>query len=217
MIARLLVLTVTFASASAYLLHASQAEPVVARAGLSGLPLQIGEWQGRDAALDDRVVRMLGVDDLTNRTYSRATDAVGLYIGFYQSQREGSAIHSPMNCLPGSGWNPLSRTRINIPVRGTEMAEPRNIEVNRITIAKGLDRQVVLYWYQSHGRIVASEYWGKIYTVWDTLKIHRTDAALVRVVSPVTGTGPEAEAAAVAAATDLVQSMFPLLPKYLPL
>ncbi len=218
MIARLLILSLTFLAASAYLTVKSQAEPTMARESLSEVPLRIDDWRAREGApLDNRVVQMLGVDDFVNRIYVGPGAAAGLYIGFYKSQREGSAIHSPMNCLPGAGWNPVSRTQLAIPVRETESAAAtRTVEVNRITIAKGLDRQVVLYWYQSHGRIVASEYWGKIYTVWDTIKLNRTDAALVRVVVPVLGSDAKAEQAAADAGIQFVQSLFPLLHKYLP-
>jgi EpsI family protein len=97
---------------------------------------------------------------------------------------------------------------ISIPVEG---GDP--IEVNRIVISKGLDQQLVLYWYQSHGRVVASEYWGKIYTVLDALRTNRTDAALVRVICPV---GGAAEAKAEREAVRFVQSFFPLLDDYLP-
>jgi EpsI family protein len=116
--------------------------------------------------------------------------------------------------LPGAGWNPVDRSRINIQVgTGTGM---RNIEVNRIMIQRGLDRQLVLYWYQAHGRIVASEYWGKIYTVVDTIRLNRTDAALVRVMIPISGSGAQAEHSVERAAVQFVQSLFPLLPRYLP-
>jgi EpsI family protein len=86
--------------------------------------------------------------------------------------------------------------------------------VNRVTIAKGLDRQLVLYWYQSHRRVVASEYWGKVYTVLDSVRYNRTDAALVRVVTPLLDGEPveAVERRAVA----FVQSLFPLLPRHLP-
>jgi EpsI family protein len=218
MITRLLILTTLFISASTYLVVASQREPEVPRQVLAEVPLRIDDWRAREASpLDNRVVQMLGVDDFVNRIYLGPEAAAGLYIGFYKSQREGSAIHSPMNCLPGAGWKPMTRTTISVPVRESENAQQtRAVEINRITIAKGLDKQVVLYWYQSHGRVVASEYWGKIYTVWDTIKINRTDAALVRIIVPVVGADEKAERAAAEAGVAFVQSLFPLLSRYLP-
>ena len=61
----------------------------------------------------------------------------------------------------------------------------RKVPINLYLLRKGLDQQLVLYWYQSHGRIVASEYWGKFYLVYDALRLNRTDAALVRITIPV--------------------------------
>ena len=100
-------------------------------------------------------------------------------------------MHSPLNCLPGAGWLPVRQDRTTIQVRTS--GTTRDIEVNNFVIEKGLDRQAVLYWYQSHGRVVASEYWGKVYTVLDAMRHNRTDGSLVRVVVPVAGPGPEAE------------------------
>jgi EpsI family protein len=61
----------------------------------------------------------------------------------------------------------------------------RTLPVNYYVLAKGQDRQVVLYWYQSHGRVVASEYWAKIYLVWDAIRLNRADALMIRVIAPV--------------------------------
>ena len=105
---------------------------------------------------------VLGVDDYARRTYAaRASRWVGLYIGYYDSQRQGDTVHSPLNCLPGAGWTPVSQDRATRRVKDTAAAAAnREITINRFVIQKGLDRQLVLYWYQSHGRVMASEYLG---------------------------------------------------------
>jgi EpsI family protein len=111
----------------------------------------------------------------------------------------------------------VDRTTISIPVTPTlDSASERPIEINRITIQKGLDRQVVLYWYQAHGRVIGSEYLGKIYTVLDAVRMNRTDAALVRIISPVPSLDVQGHDAAEKAAINFVQSVFPLLSQYLP-
>jgi EpsI family protein len=112
-----------------------------------------------------------------------------------------------MNCLPGAGWEPLSRQRLRIDV-GTAML----IDSNRYVIQKGLEKQLVLYWYQSHGRTVSSEYTAKAYLVLDSLRWGRSDAALVRIVSPI---GRD-EGAAGRSAVDFVRALQPVLAKYLP-
>jgi EpsI family protein len=139
---------------------------------------------------------------------------VGLYVGYYQSQRQGDTMHSPLNCLPGAGWLPISQKRIEINV--ADEHGPRTVLVNDFVIEKGLDRQVVLYWYQSHGRVVASEYWGKIYTVVDAVRLNRSDGALVRLVVPIGANTPDAQAKAEASAVAFAQAIFPQLGRYLP-
>jgi EpsI family protein len=86
--------------------------------------------------------------------------------------------------------------------------------VNRYVIQKGLDRQLVLYWYQSHGRVVANEYWSKLYLIGDAVRLNRTDAALVRVIIPAPE--GEGEARAERQAIEFVRALFPTLTAFLP-
>ncbi len=101
-------------------------------------------------------------------------------------------------------------------VRDVPAGPTRSIEVNRVVIQKGLDRSLVLYWYQTHGRVVASEYWGKVYTVLDAIRYNRTDAALVRVIAPVGEGGAEPLLRAQHAAEAFAGDVFTELPKFLP-
>jgi EpsI family protein len=155
-------------------------------------------------------MKTLGADQYVSRVYGGPKAQVaGLYIGYYRTQRQGDTIHSPLNCLPGAGWQPVSAGRVSIPIDGREP-----IEVNRYIVQKGEERQLVLYWYQSQGRVVASEYWGKVYLVLDAIRTRRSDAALIRVTSPI-GTG-ETEDEAAQYAVDFVRTLFPRLVEHLP-
>jgi EpsI family protein len=212
-----MIVAVLFVAAAAYLATASKAEELPPREPLSRLSMSIDQWNGRrDADFTPEILAVLGVDDYITRTYVRAdSPALGLYIGYHTSQRQGDTIHSPLNCLPGAGWEPLELGRKIIPVpSGDATASPRGIEVNRVVIGKGLDRALVLYWYQSHRRIVASEYWGKVYTVLDSVRYNRTDAALVRIVVSV----PNGMSTQMAEdeATTFAQALFPRLLPHLP-
>ncbi len=226
MLKKAILVSLVLLAGSAYLGMASKAEPVPIRRALDDLPMTLGAWEGQPAApMDSRVLAVLGVDDYLQRVYvSPERVTIGLYIGYYQSQRQGDTIHSPLNCLPGAGWNPVERAHITIPVEdepvtngSEEIGIPsRAIEVNSIVIQKGLDRQLVVYWYQSHGRVVASEYWGKIYTVLDAIRTNRTDAALVRVIASIAGLDKQAQKSASDHAIRFVKQLFPLLKDYLP-
>ena len=212
MTARILILCACLLGGSAYIGWASRPEAIPPRDSLASLPMQLGLWQGRPAPdMTDSVLAILGVDDYANRYYTGPRGgALSLYVGYYKSQRQGSSIHSPLNCLPGAGWNPVKKEFLEVPVEGG------SIEVNRIVISKGLDKQVVLYWYQSHGRAVASEYRAKVYTVLDAMRTGRTDAALVRVISPAASLEPAAEEAAGRRAIEFVQLLYPYLNRYVP-
>ena len=218
MIGRASLLAVCLLATSAYLGHAAKAEPTPIRQPLSELPRTVGEWTGTvEPDFTPNILAILRVTDYTSRTYaSPANGVVGLYVGYYATQRQGASIHSPLNCLPGAGWIAVQQGRQTLDVESSPNGPKRTIEVNRVVIEKGLDRQLVLYWYQSHGRVVASEYWGKVYTVTDAIRLNRTDAALVRVIAPVSSREPEAVDAGDRAATAFAKALFPQLGRFLP-
>jgi EpsI family protein len=209
---RLAVLTCSFLAAAAGAARLDHPERPPLRSPLADMPVQLGPWTGAPApSIASDVVSTLGVDDYVNRIYSAANAApVALYVGYYESQRQGDTMHSPLNCLPGAGWQPVTRGRATLTLPGSPP-----IVVNQLVIEKGLDREAVMYWYQSHGRVVASEYWSKAYLIWDALRFNRSDAALVRVISPIANEDASAHAAA-DRLTQFVAVMFPQLERLLP-
>jgi EpsI family protein len=215
MIPRITILSAALLLSVALVATASRTEAVPARVSLKLFPMTVGDWRGQDQPeFSPEILAVLGADEYLNRAYVSAAGRIGLYVGFYESQRQGDTIHSPMNCLPGAGWQPVSSDYIEIPV--TSRGTPRRISVNYYVIEKGLDRHVVLYWYQSHDRVIANEYRSKIFMVLDAVRLNRTDAALVRVVSPGIGPGRSTHDAASSVAVDFVKQTFPLLERYLP-
>lgn len=216
MLSRALTLFACLVISAGVVARADRAEPVQIRQTLDRFPITLGEWSGvPQAPFPKDILAILGVDDYLTRVYFTANRAegAGLYIGYYQSQRQGDTMHSPLNCLPGAGWEPVSKSflSVNVPLA----AASRDIEINRYVIRKGLERQLVLYWYQAHDRVVASEYWGKFYMVADAMQMNRTDGALVRVIIPVTGNDP-GETRAEATGIRFVRMMFPHLAEFLP-
>ena len=211
MTVRLFTLCACFLLSAGYIGYAMEPEEVPLRQPFSLMPEQAGRWVGRPAQpLTQPVLDVLGVDDHVNRVYyGSPSEVTALYVGYYQSQREGDTMHSPMNCLPGSGWLPIHTSYVDVTV--PDRATP--ITVKRVVIEKGLEQQVVLYWYQSHGRVIGNEYWSKVVMVYDAFRFNRSDAALVRVVAPITAEG---EAAADKLAVEFVQSVFPQLEHHLP-
>jgi EpsI family protein len=216
MIARLWITTALLLATAGYLVSAQQPE-IALKASLSTVPMRISEWRGvTDPPFTRDILDVLGVDEYVARTYVTRSDLfVNLYVGFYKSQRQGDTIHSPLNCLPGAGWLPVEQARTTVNV-SDHTGAARAITVNQFVIQKGLEKQLVLYWYQSRGRVVASEYTSKVYMVADAIRLNRTDAALVRVVTPIASDNTSDRVSAIGRAQHFVQGVFPELTRVLP-
>ncbi len=208
MLLRACIVAVLLVAASAYATGAGRTEVPVARQELAHLPSRLGVWRGVDTeALADDIVVKLGVDDYVSRRYVRAdAPPVALYVGYYHSQRQGDTIHSPQNCLPGAGWQPVESGRH---VLGSGDSA---VEVNRYVISKGLNQQVVFYWYQGRGRTIANEYANKFFLMLDAARLGRTNGALVRIIAPVVST----PAAATAELNQFAAALLPQLTPHLP-
>jgi EpsI family protein len=196
--------------ASALVLKTStQGEAVPLRRTLDEFPTTIGGWRGQEATvLEVEVLNILRASDYLMRRYVDASGrAAWLYIGYWQTQRKGAQIHSPKNCLPGSGWEPLEASSLAISLPGGRL-----LPVNRFVIQKGGEREVVLYWYRAQGEDVAGEVSAKISMVTSAITRHRTDGALVRVSSSVNGTVAETSDRL----ESFVRAMYPVLALYLP-
>ena len=186
---RRLAVCVLLVAATGALRHVLAA-PADYSVDLSRLPATMGEWHGEPGApLDASVVRLLAADSYINRTYSTAAAApVDLYIAFYAGQKPGDSIHSPLNCLPGTGWEPVA-----VSTRALPLPEGGTGSARQMVVRKDDQQALVLYWYQVHGRMVASEWSSKLYLLADGVRLHRTDAALVRIVVPIERTVEAAE------------------------
>jgi len=206
------ILTVVILLAAAALNHyLSKPDISLPRKSLAEFPRELGDWSVvSDQRMDDGSMRILQVDDYILRNYRNSEGKViGLYIGYFKSQREGKGIHSPRQCLPGAGWVPLDSMVYEVVAPSHN---PGTVPINKFIMGKGLDRQLYLFWYHGRGRIYASEYWNKIYLIWDGLTKRRTDGALVRVNNPVLGNTEDA----LKTQSDFIQLLLPLLKEYVP-
>lgn len=181
-IARVLTLLLVL-QGGAYYAAAFRTEKTPLVPPLSVFPTSLNDWyMTAEVPPDPQVESVLKADDQLDRRYvNRATGgAVSFFVAFFKTQRYGQAPHSPKNCLPGAGWEPVVDS--TLPIR---IAQPsRRIEVHKYVVQMGDRQDVALYWYQSHNRVIASEYWAKIWLVLDSIRYRRSDTALVRVIVP---------------------------------
>lgn len=183
---------------------------------LTQMPETIGGLTATDIPLSQDTLSVLGDGRFLNRVYSRngpngqvVGAPVSLFIGYFPTQRTGQSIHSPQNCLPGSGWAFLSSQVITL-----QAPDGRPYPVGEYLIGNAGQKQVVLYWYLAHGRSLANDYLAKAYMMIDAIRWNRTDGALVRVVTPVAPNEPVE--AAQQRAIGFTNEMTPLLPRFIP-
>jgi len=188
----------------------SYGEAVPIHKPLAQFPQTVGEWSGQtDATLEPDVLDILKLNDYLLRHYrDTAGQDLWLYIGYWDTQRKGAQIHSPKHCLPGGGWEPLEAAVVPISFGD---ASP-GLMVNRYVLQKDNLQQVVSYWYQSRGEVVAKEIDAKLQLISNAIRYNRTDGALVRVTSPVKTSVEETFARQV----QYIRALRPVLREFLP-
>lgn len=202
-------LTLVVAVQAVLFYTASHGESTPLPAPLRDFPTVFGAWTMHDEApVDAETEAILRADDTMARDYVSREGEANLFIAYFKTQRQGQSPHSPKNCLPGSGYQPSESGRIDVPVAGG------SININRYVVSRGEDESVVLYWYQSQGRVIADEFAAKFYLIADSIRHHRSDTSLVRVVVPVTDRMPRELASRTA--VDFVQAAYPVVNAWLP-
>jgi EpsI family protein len=177
---------------------------------LGGFPLSLGNWRFYQEGVVDQETRdFLKADDLLDRDYGNAATKrrASLFVAAFRTLSTGVGPHSPKNCLPGNGWSSLLSDKLTL------QTPSGPITVNRYVVGRGAERALVLYWYQSRGRVVASEYKAKLWSIADAIRLNRTDTALVRVVVPI---HDEDQEEATSTAVNFVQALFEPLRRLLP-
>lgn len=196
--------------ATAILLKARKGAGIDEHVG--SLPSQIGTWTGTGIPISQEELDILGPGEYLQRDYQNANQpgpSINLFIPFFPAQSAGDTIHSPDHCLLGAGWFPVSRERIRL-----ARPDGSSIPVNRYVVSNAGERQLVLYWFQAHGRVVASEWWAKYYLISDAIHKDRSDGGMVRLMTPMLdGESPEA---AQARMMQFGSQLLPLLDNYIP-
>ena len=184
--ARVAVVLTLFAVTWYLLQMTSGVHAVPIKQSLSLFPHQLGSYHLANSFQSSaEVLELLGVDDYIQYNYlGEENSRINLYVGYYKAVGVSGGYHSPKNCLPGGGWgiNEVKNVVLQVGIEGN-----KEETVSQMLIRNGDDYQVVFYWYQNRGRIIASEYWEKVYLVMDALTKGRRDGTFVRIMTTVKG------------------------------
>ncbi|MDX2150565.1 MAG: EpsI family protein [Bryobacteraceae bacterium] len=206
-----LILAAVLAAQAAFYYSKSHAEVIPATPPWAEFPQQIGRWRAvAEIPVDEVVLEELRPDDYMSRTYTRegGTTALNVFIGYFNTQRTGRAPHSPRNCLPGAGWEPMWSESIKIPI-----PEHGDLNVTQFLVQKNRSKLAVLYWYQSAGWAAGNEYLAQFYAIPELLSHGRTDVALVRVIVPASA---EKDSGGFATAIEFTKILYPLVKAHIP-
>ena len=177
-------------------------------------PLTLGEWRGSTYRLDSDVEGVLAASDYLNAAYVNLDSGkdVSQFVAFYESQTEGSGIHSPEVCLPVGGWEIFSLEPFEVDMSGTPYG---TFTLNRAVIQKGVSKQLVYYWFEQRGNRFVNDFKAKASVIVDSLRIGRTDGALVRFITPIGE--DETPEQADARLQSFMRESLPNLPRFVPL
>ena len=171
--------------------------------GQKGIDLKVSKAEQRVAGMSSYVLRAFSP---SGNQLDQAQSSFSVYVGYYAQQMRGRTIHSPKNCLPGSGWEALTSRPAVIATAGGP------VTVNRYMLQREKQKALVLYWYQGRGRVESNEYHVKWNLLRDAATKRRSDEALVRIVVPVKTT----EEAAYELASRVAMSLVPAVTEALP-
>ncbi|RJP20369.1 MAG: EpsI family protein [Deltaproteobacteria bacterium] len=188
----------------------NRSEAAFPRDTVDTISRSVGGWEGKDEKLSNLTLQMLGLDEYIMRKYQKGQDVIWLYLGYYKNQRDGAVPHSPRHCYPGKGFLPIRTSIIEIPVR---YGRNFTIRPNLYVFARGADREVVVYWYQSRGRVVSDEFREKLFLILDSIFRNRSDGALVRFSL---ATDAQNENKAINTLMSFISEIFPQIPRVVP-
>jgi EpsI family protein len=202
------ILTLVLIAQAGLFYAASRGESAPLAPPLSAFPTVLGPWHDiKEGVIEKEEMDVLKADDVLTRLYGKPGGEASLFIAYFKTQRTGQSPHSPKNCLPGAGWQQTEEGRVDVDTPAGR------IHINRYLVARGENQSLVYYWYQSQGRVIADEFAAKFYLIEDSIRKHRSDTSLVRVVI---GVAPNHLDHAETVGLDFVKTVYPVINSYLP-
>jgi len=177
---------------------------------LSTFPVAVDGWKGTHDYLTKDIINALDLSDYVILNYQNSEGkTVNFYVAYYEIQTKGKSIHSPRSCFTGSGWvlkqDGLKKVRLS---------NNKTIVVRRLYMEKTGNRQICYYWFYLRGRVISDAYHVKFFNFLDSITRHRTDGALIRIVTPIYNF--EMVRDADKRLENFIRMIYPILNKYLP-
>ena len=210
------VLCAVLLTASVVLAFSARPQRIPLLRPFDTFPVVIGEWHALPDVRRADTRDIPGADAYVRRTYvTNAGNRSNVYVAYWERHDPDDAVHSPLNVLPSSGWEPVSGRALRIRTTASQ-SSTSSVELRRSVIRKGDNRELALSWYQSRGRVIAGNYRGRFQLVTDAARSGRSEVAFVRILTPVKDSTAAAESEAERVAREFAEQLFSALAEYVP-
>ena len=140
----------------------------------------VGQWKGQnDVPLEQDIFAALKLDDYLFRNYQKNKRSISLYIGYYLTARKLGASHSPLVCFPGQGWE------VSLPAEVELETRVGSISAEKLIVKKGMDKQLLIYWFQSYDQTSRGTLRQKLNSLLNKLLGKPEDNAFIRVSTSI--------------------------------
>ncbi len=203
-----IVVIVVFGSFGTYLSN-SQVSPD-SSPDFNTVPMDGFGYYGIEHRFDDYAYDVLKADTTTLRLYRDIDNSTyWLFMAYFSSQKYGAQIHSPKHCLPGGGYRIETIEPYEIAIEGQE-----DLVINRLLIASPRRKELMLYWFETRGGVISSEYGLKFDLMRNAMLLRPTDAAICRITMPLSLSANFDEATG--KAVTFIQKFYPSMKESLP-
>ena len=178
-----IILIICFALTSVFIYRSPTSTAVNKEVALADALSDINGWAtSGHTPLPPKIIKALELDDYANQTYSNGKDTISLYIGYYLTTQKVGAAHSPLVCFPGQGW---VLSNIETSKMDLNPGSGESISYSIMTAKRGLQKELIIYWFQSYDRANPDTFSQKITSFWKKLLNQGEDNAFVRISTPV--------------------------------
>ena len=176
---KIVVLILLFIITSLLIYQASSPSPGEKTKSLRQALSDIPYWESKGfIPIEEKIIKVLELDDYANQSYSNGKDAVFLYIGYYFTKRKIGAAHDPLVCFPGQGWvaSDIKKGKLSLNPHAED-----SISYSAMIVERGLQKELIIYWFQAFDKATPDTTTQKVALLWKTLSQKREDNAFVRI------------------------------------
>ncbi|MCP5008182.1 MAG: EpsI family protein [Planctomycetes bacterium] len=172
------------------------------------LPLDFKEWSGREIEIGKRTLEILETNDVLMRNY-RGKDSAPVQLCIVYASNNRKVSHPPEVCYKGSGWSLEYKGPLLL---STGPGIKPGFPVIKLVIEKGIQKNLVFYWYKCNDDFTSNYYKQQINIVKSGIIDGKSTSGMIRISTQI----EDNEEIASARIENFFMDLLPLIEEYLP-